>query len=110
MRSAEKGHKGWSITVPMVPRPGAVFKGSMGGVAMMLLGVLLFAVNDALGKWLVGTYTVGQLLLVRSIAGLCAMAPFIRRAGFYAFLKISVPLTGRPSGSGASARAGRAAA
>ena len=72
-------------------RPGAIPKGSMGGIAMMLLGVLLFAVNDTLGKWLVGTYTVGQLLLVRSIAGLCAMAPFIRRAGPHAFLRMPRP-------------------
>ncbi|MBL6458437.1 hypothetical protein JMJ55_24165 [Belnapia sp. T6] len=37
---------------------------------MMLLGVLLFAVNDILGKWLVGACAVGQLMLVCSIAGL----------------------------------------
>lgn len=47
------------------------------GIAMMLLGILLFAVKDTLGKWPVGAYTVGQLLLVRSVSGLCAMAPFI---------------------------------
>jgi S-adenosylmethionine uptake transporter len=58
---------------------------------MMLLAVLLFAVNDTLGKWLVGAYAVGQLLLVRSIAGLCAMAPFIRKAGPYAFLRAPQP-------------------
>ena len=58
---------------------------------MMLLGVLLFAVNDTLGKWLVGAYTVGQLLLVRSIAGLCVMAPFIWRAGLSGFLRASNP-------------------
>nr|WP_256476236.1 DMT family transporter [Siccirubricoccus soli] len=58
---------------------------------MMLLGVLLFAVNDTLGKWLVGAYAVGQLLLVRSIAGLCAMAPFIRTLGPYAFLRAPRP-------------------
>ena len=75
----------------VISRAGAVPKGSLGGVAMMLLGVLLFAVNDALGKWLVGTYTVGQLLLVRSVAGLCAMAPFIHRAGPRAFLKMPRP-------------------
>ena len=75
----------------IVPRSGTAPKGSTGGVAMMLLGVLLFAVNDALGKWLVGTYTVGQLLLVRSVAGLCAMAPFIRRAGPRAFLGMPRP-------------------
>ena len=75
----------------VIPRPGAIPGGSTGGVAMMLLGVLLFAVNDALGKWLVGTYTVGQLLLVRSVAGLCALAPFIHRAGPYALLRMPRP-------------------
>lgn len=56
------------------------------GVVMMLLGVLLFAVNDTLGKWLVGTYAVGQLMLVRSVAGLCVLAPFIWRAGVFGFV------------------------
>nr|WP_314074107.1 DMT family transporter [uncultured Roseococcus sp.] len=65
--------------------------GPMGGIMMMLVGVLLFAVNDTLGKWLVGGYTVGQLLLVRSIAGLAAMAPAIHQAGPYAFLKAPRP-------------------
>ncbi|MFC3125007.1 DMT family transporter [Pseudoroseomonas globiformis] len=73
------------------PRPGAVLAGNMGGVIMMLLGVLLFAVNDALGKWLVGGYAVGQLLLVRSIAGLCFLAPFIRRTSPEAFLRPQRP-------------------
>jgi drug/metabolite transporter (DMT)-like permease len=65
--------------------------GPAGGITMMLLGVLLFAVNDTLGKWLVGAYTVGQLLLVRSIAGLAAMAPAICKAGPYAFLQAPRP-------------------
>ncbi|WP_426954372.1 DMT family transporter [Muricoccus radiodurans] len=70
------------------PRLGALAPtGATGGIIMMLLGVLLFAVNDTLGKWLVGAYTVGQLMLVRSIAGLCTMAPSIIRAGPYAFLR-----------------------
>lgn len=72
-------------------RLGARPAGAAGGIAMMLLGVLLFAVNDTLGKWLVGAYTVGQLVLVRSIAGLCVMAPFIRRAGPYALLRAPRP-------------------
>ena len=65
--------------------------GAAAGIAMMLLGVLLFAVNDTLGKWLVGTYTVGQLLLVRSISGLCAMAPFIARTGRSSFVRVPRP-------------------
>lgn len=58
---------------------------------MMLLGVLLFAVNDTLGKWLVGTYTVGQLMLVRSAAGLVAMAPSIHRASPGSFRRAQRP-------------------
>jgi S-adenosylmethionine uptake transporter len=61
------------------------------GIGMMLLGILLFAVNDTLGKWLVGAYTVGQLLLMRSIAGLCVMSPLILRAGAGAFLRVPRP-------------------
>lgn len=67
--------------------------GTTAGIATMLLGVLLFGVNDALGKWLVGTYTVGQLLLMRSVSGLCAMTPFILRAGRRSF--IDAPRPGR---------------
>jgi drug/metabolite transporter (DMT)-like permease len=87
----KKGREGWNIAVSGFLRLSALRTGTTGGVAMMLLGVLLFAVNDTLGKWLVGAYAVGQLLLVRSIAGLCAMAPFIRRAGPYAFLQAPRP-------------------
>ncbi|MBC9175731.1 DMT family transporter [Pseudoroseomonas ludipueritiae] len=72
-------------------RLGSMPAGATGGIAMMLLGVLLFAVNDTLGKWLVGGYAVGQLLLVRSISGLCVMAPFIRRTSPEAFLRPQRP-------------------
>jgi S-adenosylmethionine uptake transporter len=66
-------------------------QGTAAGIVMMLLGVLLFAVNDTLGKWLIGTYTVGQLVLVRSISGLCVMAPFIIKAGPVAFVTAPRP-------------------
>jgi drug/metabolite transporter (DMT)-like permease len=49
------------------------------GIGLMAGGILLFAVNDALGKWLVATYSVGQLLLIRSLAAFALLAPFIRR-------------------------------
>jgi hypothetical protein len=38
------------------------------GIALMLAGCFMFSLNDTLGKWLVATYSVGQLLLIRSIA------------------------------------------
>ncbi len=47
----------------------------------MFLGVLLFALNDVMGKWLVATYSVGQVLLMRSFAALLVLAPFMVREG-----------------------------
>lgn len=51
------------------------------GVGMMLLAALLFALNDTLGKWLVATYSVGQVLVLRSLAALVVLAPLVRRDG-----------------------------
>ena len=51
------------------------------GIGVMLLGIFVFAANDALGKWLVGTFSPGELQLVRSAAGLAFMAPAIVRTG-----------------------------
>lgn len=47
------------------------------GIGFMLLASLMFSANDAMGKWLVATYSVGQLLLIRSIAALIVLAPLI---------------------------------
>ena len=38
------------------------------GVVLYLAGVAMFAVNDALGKWLVKDYGVGQLMLLRILS------------------------------------------
>ena len=54
-------------------------RAALAGIALMIAGIFLFAVNDALGKWLVATYTVGQVLLIRSLAALALLAPFIWR-------------------------------
>lgn len=58
---------------------------SLAGIGLMLGGIFLFSVNDALGKWLVSTYSIGQLLLVRSFAALVVLAPVIWREGLGAF-------------------------
>jgi drug/metabolite transporter (DMT)-like permease len=55
------------------------------GILLMLAGIFLFSVNDVLGKWLVATYTVWQVLLIRSLAALLVLAPFIWRAGWEPF-------------------------
>ncbi|MBP7242466.1 DMT family transporter [Amaricoccus sp.] len=47
------------------------------GIAIAFLGMLMFALNDVMGKWLVATYSVGQVLLLRSVAALVVLAPVL---------------------------------
>ena len=54
-------------------------RAALAGISLMAAGIFVFAVNDALGKWLVATYSVGQVLLIRSLAALAVLAPFIVR-------------------------------
>lgn len=51
------------------------------GIGLMLLAALMFSLNDVLGKWLVATYSVGQVLLFRSLAAWMVLAPLVARAG-----------------------------
>ena len=55
----------------------AATRSASAGIVLMLVGIFLFSVNDALGKWLVATYSVWQVLLIRSAAALLVLAPFI---------------------------------
>lgn len=52
---------------------------NLAGIALMSAAVLAFSLNDVLGKWLVATYSVAQVLVLRSIAALVILAPFIWR-------------------------------
>jgi drug/metabolite transporter (DMT)-like permease len=61
------------------------------GIGLMLLGVLMFSLNDVMGKWLVATYSVGQILLLRSAAALLLLSPLIWRAGKEAFREAPRP-------------------
>lgn len=58
---------------------------TLAGIALMLVGIFFFSVNDTMGKYLVGTYAVGQILLMRSAAAIVILAPFIKREGLSAF-------------------------
>ena len=51
------------------------------GIGFMCLGMMMFSLNDAMGKWLLGSYGVGQLLLIRSFAALAVLAPAMWREG-----------------------------
>lgn len=63
----------------------------MAGPAVMLLGMLLFAMNDAMGKWLVASYGLGQVILIRSIAALLILAPFLWMAGLKPIVEAERP-------------------
>ncbi|MCJ8518699.1 drug/metabolite transporter (DMT)-like permease [Pseudorhizobium tarimense] len=54
---------------------------SAAGPLVMLLGMLMFALNDAMGKWLVSSYGLGQVILLRSIAALIILSPLLCKAG-----------------------------
>src|SRR5712671_6286301 len=73
------------------PAPAAATSSTMAGIGLMLTGIALFSINDALGKWLLATYSVGELLLVRSATALILLAPFVRQVGFAAFTRAPRP-------------------
>ena len=51
----------------------------LAGIGLMLFGVFMFSFGDALGKFLVGTYSVGQLLWLRACAALVLLLPMMWR-------------------------------
>jgi drug/metabolite transporter (DMT)-like permease len=51
----------------------------LAGIALMLVAVCMFAFGDTLGKYIVATYSVGQLMLLRACAALALLAPSIWR-------------------------------
>jgi drug/metabolite transporter (DMT)-like permease len=66
-------------------------KATFAGIGLMLLSVSLFSVNDAVGKWLVAAYPVGEALLIRSLVALALVAPFVWRQGVAAFTAAPQP-------------------
>lgn len=64
---------------------------SLAGITMMLIGMLLFSLNDVMGKWLMATYTVGQVLVLRSVAALVVILPFVFRQGLRRTLRPERP-------------------
>lgn len=50
------------------------------GIALMLAAVLLLSLNDVMGKWLVASFVVGQVVVLRSLAALAVLSPLAWRA------------------------------
>src|SRR5450755_843414 len=51
----------------------------LAGIGLMLLSIFMFSFGDALGKFMVATYSVGQLLWLRACAALLLLSPMIWR-------------------------------
>jgi drug/metabolite transporter (DMT)-like permease len=51
----------------------------LAGIGLMLLSISMFSFGDALGKYLVATYSVGQLLWLRACAALVVLLPLMWR-------------------------------
>jgi drug/metabolite transporter (DMT)-like permease len=51
----------------------------LAGIGLMLMSVFMFSFGDALGKFMVATYSVGQLLWLRACAALIVLAPMMWR-------------------------------
>lgn len=61
------------------------------GVCLMLLGMMMFALNDTLGKWMLATYSVGQVMLIRSLAALLVLMPFLMQSGAKTLVQVEKP-------------------
>lgn len=48
-------------------------------IGLFSAGIFLFALNDALGKWLVTGYPVGQILLLRTLGAALFLLPLLAR-------------------------------
>ena len=61
------------------------------GVLLMLLGDFMFALNDAMGKWLVASFSVGQVLLIRSVGAFAVLGPMLSRQPLSALYRVEQP-------------------
>ncbi|KQV35737.1 MULTISPECIES: DMT family transporter [unclassified Rhizobium] len=77
-----------SLQSTLAPQAGSAARN---GALVMLLSMLMFSLNDVMGKWLVGTYSVSQLMTIRSLAALVILAPFIVKRGWRVFLVVDRP-------------------
>ena len=60
----------------------------LAGILLMLAGDFMFALNDAMGKWLVTSLSVGQVVAVRSVGAFFVLGPVIARQGSGALFRM----------------------
>jgi S-adenosylmethionine uptake transporter len=64
----------------------------LAGILLMLAGDFMFALNDAMGKWLVTSFSVGQVVLIRSIGAFIVLGPMIANQGTDKLFQMERPL------------------
>lgn len=62
----------------------------LAGIGLMLAGIWAFSFGDALGKHIVASYPVGQLLFLRAVASLALLSPLIWRSR-HEFMRLERP-------------------
>lgn len=62
------------------------------GILLMLAGDFMFALNDAMGKWLVASFSVGQVIVIRSLGAFLVLGPMIGRQGTSSLFRLERPL------------------
>ncbi|RUU12983.1 DMT family transporter [Mesorhizobium sp. USDA-HM6] len=64
----------------------------LAGILLMLAGDFMFALNDAMGKWLVASFSVGQVVLIRSIGAFFVLGPMIANQGAGKLFRMERPI------------------
>ena len=64
----------------------------LAGALLMLAGDFMFALNDAMGKWLVASFSVGQVVLIRSVGAFIVLGPMLAREGVSGLFSVERPL------------------
>jgi S-adenosylmethionine uptake transporter len=63
----------------------------LAGILLMLAGDFMFALNDAMGKWLVASFSVGQVVMIRSIGAFIVLGPMVANQGADQLFRVERP-------------------
>ncbi|MFB2552818.1 DMT family transporter [Ensifer soli] len=74
-----------------IATPLAETSSTRNGLIVMFFGILMFSLNDVMGKWLVTTYPVAQVVLIRSAAAILILLPFLMRGGIRQIFSVEQP-------------------
>jgi drug/metabolite transporter (DMT)-like permease len=75
----------------MSARPAPASDNALAGIGLITLAFCLFGFTSAVTKIVLPTYSVGQMMMIRSLVALAVLSPFIVRAGWRAFRDMPRP-------------------